>query len=192
MKTFRERSRINAMRETQRQALGLFQEHGYGRVTVEDISASVGMSASTIYRHFGTKESIVLWFEHDDEVDKALGSRLIRQPPLEAIRDSLIDTVAVRWDDDPFELERVSYIYRTEQLHAAAVEGDYRDRAELTAALQKTLPKDQKDAASILAGAALLALDVAVDRWQQANGREKLRQHIIDAFDTLCRLDQIG
>ena len=53
------------MRLTQRTALPLFTEQGFDQVTVEDIADQVGMAASTIYRHFATKERIVLWDEHE-------------------------------------------------------------------------------------------------------------------------------
>ena len=190
MRSYRERSRIAAMRETQRVALDLFLERGFDAVTVDDIASTVGMSASTVYRHFGTKEGIILWHEYDAQIDAALIERLRQLPPLDAIRDALIDALANRWQDegDDFQLRRIKYIYATEQLHAAAVEADFQDRAELSAGLRKVLTAANRDAAPILAGAALLALDVAVDRWQQANGRRSLADHLAEAFQTLAHL----
>jgi AcrR family transcriptional regulator len=193
MKSYRQRARLAALQETQRVALDLFTERGFDSVTVEDIASSVGMAASTIYRHFGTKEGIVLWHEYDAQIEAALMERLGQLPPLDAIRDALIDVLANQWEggDDDFQLRRIRFIYQTEQLHAAAVEADFRDRAELEAGLRRILTAPNRDAAPILAGAALLALDVAVDRWQQSNGRRKLADHITEAFRTLADLDDL-
>ena len=60
------------MRLTQRKAMELFQARGFDDVTVGEIAAEVGMAASTLYRHFATKESIVLWDEHESAIEDAL------------------------------------------------------------------------------------------------------------------------
>lgn len=189
----RERNRRAAMRETQRVALRRFRADGFDEVRVEEIAEEVGIAASTIYRHFGTKEQLVLWDEHDTEIDAALGRHLGKQPPLLAIRDALIESLAERYQGDlDFELDRVSYIYETEQLHAAAVEDDFRDRDELTTALRSVLPRRERAAAALVAGAALLALDVAMERWQADRGETPLQACIVEAFATLERLGEIG
>ncbi|MGW6422600.1 TetR/AcrR family transcriptional regulator [Nocardia sp. NPDC055053] len=60
-----ERRKIQAMLEIQDVALGLFESDGYRKVSVEQVAAAAGVSASTIYRYFGTKEQLVVW----DHVD---------------------------------------------------------------------------------------------------------------------------
>ncbi|CAN5916987.1 TetR/AcrR family transcriptional regulator [soil metagenome] len=192
MATLRERNRRATMRETQRAALRMFTDDGFDAVTVEEIAQSVGMAASTVYRHFGTKEAIVLWDEHDVALDSALGRNLGQQPPLHAIRDALIETLASRYDSDlQFQLSRITYIYATEQVHAAAVEADLQDRHELTGALERVLPRAHRAAAPVIAGAALVALDVALDRWQRQDAEQPLGDLIADAFATLAELETI-
>ena len=184
--SLRKRNRHNAMRLTQRTALPLFIEHGFDAVTVGQIAAEVEMAASTIYRHFETKEAIVLWDEHDAAIDDALEAALARLPPLEAMRSAFVADLGGRYDADfEFQLARVKYIYATEQVHAAAVQADLRDRDELTAGLRYYLSKDAKAAAPLLAGAALLALDIAFDRWQAADGKEPLGDLIDAEFERL-------
>lgn len=181
------------MRRTQRAALDLFVERGFDNVSVAEIAAVVGMAASTLYRHFPTKESIVLWEEHEAEIDAALGRALSRSKPLAAMREAFVEALGGHYDDDlEFQLRRIRFIYATEQLHAAAVEADLRDRDELSAALEKVLAKSSKGAAPLLAGAALLAVDIAVDRWQTSYGRTPLRSLLAQAFDELARLDALG
>ncbi len=193
MASLRERNRRNAMRESQRHALKLFQKHGFDAVTVDQIAGDLDMAASTLYRHFGTKENLVLWDEHDPAIDAAFERQLGSQPPLAAMRDALIESLAELYTADlEFQLERVGYIYSTTQLHAAAVEADFQDREDLTVAMRSILPRKKRSAAPILAGAALLALDVALERWQSGSGRPSLAKCIADAFDTVSHLGDIG
>jgi AcrR family transcriptional regulator len=181
------------MTSAQRVALDLFEERGFENVTVAEVAEEAGMAASTLYRHFQTKEALVLWDEHDPGLDKALGRELGRRPPFEAMRNAFVAELGQAYEADPaFQLRRVQYIYRTEALHVAAVEDDFRDRAELTDALKSVLPRKQRSAAPILAGAALLALDVAFDRWQEADGTLPLTACIEEAFDQIADLNGFG
>jgi len=171
----------------------MFIERGFDDVTVGEIAAEVGMAASTIYRHFRTKEDIVIWDEHDAAIDKALERALRTQPPLEAIRHVFLDELAARYDDDlEFQLNRIQYIYKTEQLHAAAVEADLRARAELAVGLEHFMTKKNRPAAAVVAGASLVALDIAIDRWQADNAKRPLGKRIAEAFDQLARVGELA
>jgi len=181
------------MRTTQRAALDLFIEHGFEQVTVAQIADQVGMAASTLYRHFETKEAIVLWDEHDAAIDTALEKALKSAPPWQAMRDAFVAELGTRYDADmDFQLKRVQYIYSTEQIHAAAVEADLKDASELTAGLAHFLSKRNRGAAPLLAGAAMLALDAAFDQWQACNGSKPIADLIANAFDQLAQLDTLG
>lgn len=190
--SLRDRNRLNAKRSVQRAALAMFRAHGFDSVTVESIAREVGMAPSTVYRLFTTKEEIVLWDEHDLEIDRALEEQLRLHPPLEAMRIAFVEALGGRYDDDlEFQLARVTYIYATERLHAAALQADLRHRLELTDGLRRVLGKRNQHAAPMLAGAALLAVDVAVERWQAEGAKRALSVHLNDAFDTLIALSSI-
>jgi AcrR family transcriptional regulator len=192
MMSLRDRNRLNAKRAVQRAALPMFRARGFDNVTVESIAREVGMAPSTVYRLFVTKEEIVLWDEHDLEIDQALEERLRRQPPLEAMRAAFVETLGGRYDDDlEFQLARVQYIYSTERVHAAALQADLRHRVELTAGLRHFLSKRNRHAAPILAGAALLAVDLAIERWQADAAKRSLSAYVNDAFDSLADLASI-
>ena len=171
----------------------MFIDRGFDEVTVGEIADEVGMAASTIYRHFSTKEAIVIWDEHETAIDAALATALGAHPPLEALRSVFVNVLSTRYDSDlAFQLERIQYIYATEQLHASAVEADLRARDELTAALEHFMSKPNRPAAAVIAGAALLALDVAIDRWQAGNAKRPLDDHVAETFNHLVHLDTIA
>jgi len=180
------------MRLTQRTALPLFVERGFDTVTVSEIAVKVGMAASTLYRHFDTKEDIVLWDEHDAEIDTALERELKRQTPLAALRTVFVDELGARYEGDlEFQLARVQYIYATRQIHAAALEADSRNQSDLTDALAHSLSVNDRHAAPILASAAMATLDVAIDQWQANSAATPLSLLIAAGFDNLERLGEL-
>lgn len=185
----------HTMRETQREALRLFRERGFAQVTVEEIARGFGMAASTIFRHFGTKEAIVVWDEYDSAIDRAIAERFASTAS-NRVRSTFSGT-SRRDAGRPLRAgprlrARLHLlIYQTEALHAAAVEAQFADRDELTTVLTSLLSPPHKTAAPILAGAALLALDVAIERWQDSDGADDLATLIHEAFATLERLSTV-
>jgi len=180
------------MRLTQRTALPLFVEHGFDAVTISEIAVKVGMAASTLYRHFDTKEDIVVWDEHDTEIDTALERELKRQPPFAALRTVFVDELGARYEGDlKFQLERVQYLYATPQIHAAALEADSRNQSDLTDALTHFMSTKDRHAAPILASAAMATLDVAIDQWQANSASTPLSLLIASGFDNLERLGDL-
>jgi AcrR family transcriptional regulator len=63
-----DRLKQQAMRDIQAVALNLFDEYGYANVTVDRIATTAGVSASSVYRYFGTKEMLVLWDNYDPQI----------------------------------------------------------------------------------------------------------------------------
>ena len=92
--TLRERKRLATMHRVQTVALELFDAEGFDAVTVERIAQVAEVSPSSIYRHFGTKEHLVIWDEYDPEALAALQAELAEASPLDALR--AVTTVAVQ------------------------------------------------------------------------------------------------
>ena len=55
-----------------RRALDLFDERGFAAVKIDDIAAAAGVSPSSIYRYFGTKEGLLVADEFDSLSQEAL------------------------------------------------------------------------------------------------------------------------
>ncbi|MGW0425307.1 TetR/AcrR family transcriptional regulator [Streptomyces sp. NPDC003015] len=97
----RERMRATIRAEVTEVALRLFIEQGFDRTTVDQIAAEAGLSRASLFRHFGTKEDIVL-------VD------------LEEIGRQIADTLATRPDEErPWEALRRAFDVMTRMNEAA-------------------------------------------------------------------------
>lgn len=72
--TLRTRKKERTRREIYRTAMGLFAEHGYDGVTIEDICAGAGVAKATFFLHFENKAALIQ--EFNDEVTRALAERL--------------------------------------------------------------------------------------------------------------------
>lgn len=176
------------MREAQRLALERFVESGYDQVTVEQIATELGMAPSTIYRHFDTKERLILWDEHDAEVDVDLTARFKtrnrQQSVLSVLGEAFAEVIGKRYQaDTTFQLARIDLIYETPQLRAAAMKADLLTRTVMASELQAVLPRAQRKNAPMIAAISLLMLDLALDEWRTRKGKPHLQSLIAAAFE---------
>ncbi|WP_193105853.1 TetR/AcrR family transcriptional regulator [Brachybacterium sp. FME24] len=89
-----EQRKLAAMRRIQQLAMDLFDEHGYQKVTIEGIARAAGVSPSSIYRYFGTKEQVVLWDDHDQGVMANIAGSLGQGSTLSAVQAALGEVAA--------------------------------------------------------------------------------------------------
>ena len=181
----RERNRNRTMRELQAIALDMFEAEGFDAVTVDDIAAAGGVSASTVYRYFGTKERLVVWDGSDKELTDTLVRRLRTSPPIIAFRDTLIDTFADEKDNEPL-LRRVRFLYANPQVHAAAIEQDLKDQDELATGFAQIAGRKSASLEDrTRAGVCMAALDAAIGEWQREENTQPLATLIRQTFDTI-------
>ena len=102
----RERKRLAMMRRVQTVALDLFDAHGFDEVTVERVAEAAEVSPSSIYRHFGTKEQLVIWDELDPGALAAIEEELEHAPPLQALRTVVEATMRQAVDRDRERIHR--------------------------------------------------------------------------------------
>ncbi|MCP5024991.1 MAG: TetR family transcriptional regulator [Actinomycetia bacterium] len=180
--SLRQRNRLQAMRLVQVTAVDMFEAEGFDATTIEAIANACGVSPSTIYRHFSTKENIVLWDERDLIIDAELGERLGRQPAIQAFRDTVVVGLAER-DDRELFLRRLGLIYSEPSIWAAAAHRDREDRAELAIAIASVSGhKHPSLADESVAAVCLAALDVALEHWQRDEGRTPLAELINESI----------
>lgn len=186
--SLRQRNRLMTMRLVQETSVQMFEANGYDQTRVEEIADTTGVSASTIYRHFGTKERLVLWDERDSLIDAELGRRLGKQPPVEAFRDAVIVALADREDIDLF-LRRLKLIFSEPEIWGAAAQQDQVDRAGLAKGFALTSRRRKaRIEDDVMAAVCMAALDVALNRWQKADGKPDLGSVIGEAIASALAL----
>ena len=185
----RERNRHNTLVVTQRTAIAMFVEHGFDEVKVTDIAAEVDIAPSTLYRHFPTKESIVVWDEHDDEYGPAIARALQDRSPFAALRSAFVAVFAERYDTDTdFQLLRAQLMSDVPSIYAASAADDAETQEQLAHLIAPHLGDHDLATARLLAGAALLASYWAFDRWQAESATRPLAQLVDEAFDRMSHL----
>lgn len=122
----RERKRVAAMYRVQSEALDLFEARGFDDVTVEEIAEASDVSASSIYRYFGTKEQIVLWDEFDPRLAALMGEAVTATVPLDGVRRVLSAVLGELSPEDEQRIaRRVRLMMSTPSVEAASATVSY-------------------------------------------------------------------
>jgi AcrR family transcriptional regulator len=163
----RERKKAKTRAAIQRHALRLFREQGYDATTVEQIADAAEVSQTTFFRHFPTKEDVVLTDHYDPLILKALQAQPPELAPVAAIRGALR---AVFQDVPPTELaefrERQMLAMAVPQIRAAALDTLCQTVQLIADAVAERTGRDREDiAVRALAGAVLGVLIEVQFHW---------------------------
>lgn len=185
--TLRERKKARLRESIIREALRLFAERGFERTTVADIAVAAEVSRRTFFRYFDHKEDVVLgWLDEVGEnlVD-LLAARPRSEPPLEAVRASVLSLVEGYRDRAADALAGANVIERTPALRAREREkhGGWEDviARELRKRLGRSL--DARRRARLVASLSVAALSASVATWRAEAGRPDLADLVEDGFD---------
>lgn len=168
-------------------ALRLFRERGYDETTVAQIAAAAGVSHMTFFRHFPTKESVVLDDPYDPVIAEAVAAQPTALPAFERVRRGLLDAWR-RLPDLPRgeTRDRVLLVLRHPTLRAGMVENTRRTEQGIVAALERTGVGHSQ--AVVAAGAGLGALTSTLIDWA-ADPSEPMGQRIVHALEELAHPD---
>lgn len=181
----RERKKLKAMRRIQEVALDLFDEHGYGAVTIERIAAAAEVSPSSIYRYFGTKEQIILYDESDPAMLRAFDEELAHHGPAEAIRRSLaLIGEQLLSGDEAFIRRRMHYMMSEPAVRA----GIARQMEEADAVIREILARRTDRAVGdldvrVVTASVVAGFVAAVEYWHDTDYREPLDAVLDRALD---------
>ena len=161
-----------------RAALELFEERGYDSTTVAAIAERAGVTEMTFFRHFPSKDSVLMADPFDPLIAEAITQQPARLPPLAAA----IGGVADAWTSVPTPVssevrKRLRIVSRTPSLRGAIA----RNSADTEAAMVDALTSRGAASADarIAAAATMGALSAALLDW--ADGDEADLGAAIDA-----------
>lgn len=116
----RERKKVKTRETIRREAFRLFEERGYLETTIEQISEAAYISASTFFRYFPSKESVLLADDLSGVMLEMLAAQPLEMTPIAAFRQAVHDAyeqmTADEWDT---EKTRQRLIYSLPELRPA-------------------------------------------------------------------------
>lgn len=186
----------------QAHAVRLFTERGYDATTVTDVAEAAGVSPMTVYRHFPTKEDLVLVDQHGRLIAERIVASSAAQPLVRRIGSALIDSAAMLTggghDDDltageQFLLARLRLMISTPALRAKHLDNNYALQQAIVDALgDDVTDPDTAFRRQVAASACLAALHTALVRWAEEDGRTELPDVIAKALAAAFGDDIVG
>lgn len=186
----RERKRRSAMRNIQETALDLFDERGFAHVSVEEIAAAAEVSASSVYRYFGTKEGIILADEFDALTDEELSDAIDPSDLVGAVRAVVAHfgpSSASTSKQESSTARRVRYFFDEPSVRRSAYEtlSDAATRiAPLLAATGKLTPGESYVAATTV----VFGYFAALEQWHRDPVKNPIGETLDHALKALRHL----
>ncbi|MBO0510384.1 helix-turn-helix transcriptional regulator [Streptomyces beijiangensis] len=193
--TLRAQRRAETQRVIQAHAVRLFTGHGYDATTVADVAEAAGVSPMTVYRHFPTKEDLVLVDQHARLVAERIAASSAAQPLVRRIGSALIDAATTLTSggsgnsgDSPttneqFLLARLRLMISTPALRARHLDNNYALQQAIVDALgDGATDSDTAFRTQAAASACLAAMHTALVRWSEDDGRTDLPDVIAKAL----------
>jgi TetR/AcrR family transcriptional regulator, regulator of mycofactocin system len=169
-------------------ALRLFEQRGFGNVTVDEIAEAAGISVRTFYRYFPAKELLlhVRIEQRSAALTAALASRPDGEPPLTSLRVAIPEAMGT---EDPEVVRRwITVLTNAPELVRGVLGGvQMKIQGVIAGFLAGRLgPHDDAFTATILAGAVSGAVQAALTTWFVKGG--DLRATVSKSLAVLERL----
>jgi AcrR family transcriptional regulator len=165
----------------QAHAVRLFTDRGYDATAVTDVAEAAGVSPMTVYRHFPTKEDLVLVDERGRLVAERIAASATTRPLVRRIGGALIDAATTLTGDGDgltsrrFLLARLQLMITTPALRAKHLDNQYALQQAIVVALgDDAADPDTAFGAHAAAAACLAAMNTALMRWAEEDGVPEL------------------
>ncbi|MEV0062799.1 helix-turn-helix domain-containing protein [Nocardia sp. NPDC050718] len=192
MTGLRERWRLKAMHTIQERALDLFDEKGFGAVTIEEIAAAAEVSPSTVYRLFGTKEGIIVADEFDTMSEAEIAAMVDPHDPVESLLRSVrADESAPAGDEsapaDQGPWRRVRYHFTEPSVRMAACASADRTSRRLLPLIAST-GKFTETQARVATNALTFGYFAALEQWYLDGGERPIADYVEEGLRPLRAL----
>lgn len=183
-------------------AIRLFTERGYEATTVTDVAEAAGVSPMTVYRHFPTKEDLVLVDQYGRLIAEQIVATSATQSLVRRIGSALIDSTAA-WTggrhgndltaNEQFLLARLRLMITAPALRAKHLDNHYAlQQAIVDAVAGDVTDPDTAFHAQAAASACLAAMHTALVRWAEDDGQTDLPELIAKALAAAFGDDIVG
>lgn len=148
-------------------ALELFTEHGYEATGTAQVAERAGVSEMTLFRHFPTKEALIV----ADSFDPLMAEAVRMRPADESLMRALAEGIRVAWmqvEDANIEVlrNRVQIIAQTPTLRGAIERGS---ESTITALAGALVDRGANEVQARVAAAAVIAgLSTALLEWARS------------------------
>lgn len=177
----RERWRREARRTIQERALDLFDERGFANVTIEEIAAAAEVSASSVYRFFGTKEGLIVADEFDTLSQEGVEGILDVHDPVGSLLRAVhtYETPA----EGPGPWRRVRYFFKEPSVRMAACAAF--DRASQRIAPLMVKGGMSETQARVAANALVFGYFAALEQWYLDGGAKPIATYVEEGLELL-------
>ncbi|WP_261991560.1 TetR family transcriptional regulator [Streptomyces sp. or43] len=169
----------------------MFTDSGYDAVAVADVAEAAGVSAMTVYRHFPTKEDLVLIEQPARLIAERVAASAPTLPLVRRVGGALVDAAAALTGGDGDEsaaserllLDCLRLMVSTPALRARHLDSQYVLQQAIVDALgEDTTDSDAAFRARAATSACLAAMHTALTRWAEDDGRTDLPDLIARAL----------
>ena len=168
----------NANERLQKAAMELFQEHGYDRVTVEEIAARAGLTERTFFRYFNDKREVLFsGSKHLEQIIvDAIAAASPTTPPLDAVVGALEATSPIFEERRSLARKRYALV----SAHAELRERELIKMATLANAIAESLHQRGVPSpnASLIAEAGIALFKNAFQRWLDDGQKHDFTHHL--------------
>lgn len=181
----RERQRAAATYRIQTVALDLFEQRGFDAVTIEEIAEASDVSASSVYRYFGTKEHIVLWDEFDPMLREHAARAMAHEVPLAGLRHELMSMIdAFSPEAEQRIVRRLRLAASTPALEQATIAHAYAATTLIEQVLARRLGREETDLqVQVFAHAFVGGLLGMLHHWQGTDFAEPMKELVERVFE---------
>ena len=178
-------------------AFRLFRSKGFDRTTVDEIAAEAGVSRTTFFRYFATKEAVV--FDRGREIGEVfrrwVAERPPRENPLEAFEGALL-ALAREATRDPVlareSLELEELFERNPALRKRRGEHRQEQIALVAQALADRDGRPVDTEHSLAASLGVVVSDAVREEWHASGGKADVEAMLRQHFATLRALTGAG
>lgn len=193
--SLRDNKKVRTREALRAAAFRLFADRGFDRTTVDDIAVEAGVSRTTFFRYFATKEGVIFdrWREIGEVFRRWIAERPRHENPFEAFEGALLALAREAQPDSELARESVELEKLFDQNPALRKRrAEHRDE-QIALIAQALADRDGRPVDAehrLAAGLGILVSDLVRDEWHEGRGREDAEALLREHFATVRALTQ--